>query len=173
MRTHDTAWSPNPVETIGLWDQLNDAIGQVKEQHLRLSAGLQRIYEEICAVRNATNEEAIAQAAQRLRTTVRLFKEQLDAHAAWEESELFPLAKWYFGNDMDVFTLLEQEHELAAHYFEAFLADADPLPRPIGHEEALRLTSYTLQAYALLKNHFNEEEEMLFAFADRSNGFGF
>ncbi|MBB6676593.1 hemerythrin domain-containing protein [Cohnella lubricantis] len=176
MRTHvmEAIVPHSSDEAMQLLDRLMQAIDRLKAEHSRLSIALKRLYSDTCAVRGEENSYAINQLMIRLRSTVRQFKSQLASHSRWEESELIPLAVWYFGNDMDVFTLMEQEHVLAEHYIDAFLMQVDQPPeRPIDHVEAQRLASYLLQAYAILTNHFKEEEDMLDAFADQSNGYGF
>lgn len=175
MRTlmHEAMVPHTPDEAVHMLERLMGAIDRLKIEHSRLAKDLQRVYDETCTVRGEENLYTLNQLMIKLRSTVRQFKAKLAEHSEWEENELFPLAVWYFGNDMDVFTLMEQEHVLALHYVDTFLAQVDKPNHAINHTEAHRLASYLLQAYAILKNHFKEEEDMLVAFADQSNGYGF
>ncbi|WP_051318158.1 hemerythrin domain-containing protein [Cohnella thermotolerans] len=173
MKTHEPLTPRTAPEAAALWNRLDDAIMRVRTEHAQLQDGLQRLYEAACAARSEEDPRLLSDKLTVLAATVREYKRQLNAHSEWEETELFPLAVWYFGNDMDVFTLMEQEHELAEHHIDVFLEQLDQAPRPVRHEDAVRMASSLLQAYALLKNHFKEEEEILVAFADQSNGYGF
>lgn len=44
---------------------------------------------------------------------------------------------------------------------------------PVSREEARRMVSYLLQAYAFLKNRFDEEEVIWVALTDRSNRYDY
>ncbi len=173
MKTHEPELPLTAPEGIQLSERLNDALARVKKEHAGLQEGLKKLYRDACAVRGENDPRLIADKLDVLIGTAQAYKMSLAEHSQWEENELFPLAVWYFGNDMDVFTLMEQEHEMAEHYIDAFLVQVEQTPQPLDHEGAVRLASYLLQAYALLRNHFKEEEEILDAFADQSNGYGF
>ncbi|RUS46266.1 hemerythrin domain-containing protein [Cohnella sp. AR92] len=153
--------------------QLNEAIDRLKEEHALLSEGLQEVYAKACEVRRETDLLVLNYKLRTLRFTVLEFRKALVEHSNWEERELFPMAAWYFGNEMEVFTIMEHEHEQALFRIDCFLKMASEKPIPVGHADAMQMASQLLQAYALLKNHFNEEEEILVAFADRSNAFGY
>ncbi|THF81173.1 hemerythrin domain-containing protein [Cohnella fermenti] len=153
--------------------RLNDAIEKLKEEHALLQEGLQEIYDKVCALRREDDLLILNYKLRTLRFTVLEFKKVLAEHSKWEETELFPMAAWYFGNDMELFTIMEHEHEQAERRIDAFLHLADEKLIPVSHADAMHLASQLLQAYALLKNHFQEEEEILVAFADRSNSFGY
>ncbi|WEK55520.1 MAG: hemerythrin domain-containing protein [Candidatus Cohnella colombiensis] len=153
--------------------QLNDAVTRLKEEHSILQVVLQEIYSLTCAIRIEKDELQLNNQMYELKKKVADFKVQLDAHSQWEEEELFPMAAWYFGTDIDECTLMEQEHELADQYVKAFTHAIDRTMLPICIEEAKRMTSYLFQAYVILTNHFRDEEELMASLKDHSNSYDY
>ncbi|MBB6636801.1 hemerythrin domain-containing protein [Cohnella thailandensis] len=166
-------YEPSAQELNHPLNRLNEAIDHLKEEHALLQEALQEVYEKACAIRQEEDLHLLNYKLRTLRFTVMEFKKVLSEHSKWEETELFPMAAWYFGNDMEVFTIMEHEHDQAERRIDAFLRLANEKPIPVGHADAMQMASQLLQAYAVLKNHFKEEEEILVAFADRSNSFGY
>jgi hypothetical protein len=91
------------------------------------------------------------------------------AHIRREEEDLFPYAASYWGEAPELLHYMEQEDELAENYIRAFLHELSRSVIPVSREEARRMTSYLLQAYAFLKNRFDEEDDLLDSLTDRSN----
>jgi Hemerythrin HHE cation binding domain. len=166
-------YEPSAQELNHPLNRLNEAIDHLKEEHALLQEALREVYEKACAIRQEEDLLLLNYKLRTLRFTVMEFKKALREHSKWEETELFPMAAWYFGNDMEVFTIMEHEHDQAEQRIDAFLRLANEKPIPVGHADAMQMASQLFQAYAVLKNHFKEEEEILVAFADRSNSFGY
>lgn len=68
---------------------------------------------------------------------------------------------------------MEQEHDLAEHYFNAYFEAVQRDARPAEGPQAEAAVSYLLQACGIWKQHFKTEEEIIAALEDRSNAFGF
>ncbi|MCD9020683.1 hemerythrin domain-containing protein [Cohnella silvisoli] len=152
---------------------LENAVVRAKQEHDLLKEELQDLYAQVCTVRSDEDEIRLNREIRQLNDSVKHFMKEWSDHTKWEESELFPYAAWYLGAEPDMFALMEQEYELAEQYIQAFLHTLDRAVIPVSHEEARKMASYLLQAYAFLKNRFQEEEEIMQSLTDRSNGYGF
>lgn len=108
-----------------------------------------------------------------LRGKVAEFQKALVEHTNWEEEKMFPMAAWYFGEEPEQFTNMEQEHEIAEQFLQAYVGAVERITQPVERVEAHDMASYLLQAYAVLKNHFRQEEEIIAALEDRSNTYSF
>lgn len=153
--------------------QLNEAIQRLEEEHVLLQEQLLEIYGMAKAI--GANEDAInwIGALRDLHVRTAEFQGDLQRHAAWEETTMFPIVAWYFGEELDQFTVMEQEHEIAEQYLLAFMETVERLARPVERTEARELAGWLLQAYNLLHHHFGQEEQMIAALADRSNAYGY
>lgn len=152
---------------------LDLAVVRAKQEHDLLKEELQDIYARVCTIRRDKDEKRLNIELRHLNDCVQQFMKEWSAHTQWEETELFPYATWYLGAEPDLFTLMEQEYEIAEEFLLAFLHALDRSVFPIQHEEAYRMASYLLQAYAVLRNRFVEEEEIMLALTDRSNKYDF
>jgi len=141
--------------------RLNDTITRMKEEHGLLQVLLQDIYALTCTVRIEEDEYRLHRELKLLKNKVLDFKKQLDEHSKWEEAELFPMASLYFGSEIDVCGIMEQEHDVADQYVDAFIRTLDGAIAPVKHDDARRMASYLFQAYVVLTNHFRDEEELL------------
>ncbi len=152
---------------------LETAVVRARQEHEELREALADMYEQVCLVRVGAEQNRLNRELRKLKELVKQFQVKWEAHIRWEENELFPYSAWYFGEDPDLFAYMEQEYELAEQYLQAFLHTLDRSVIPIAADEARRMTSYLMQAYAFLKNRFDEEEEILTALTDHSNGFDY
>lgn len=150
-----------------------DAVVRAKHEHDLLKEELQDIFAQACKVRNEADDIRRNREIRQLKDSVKHFVKQWSAHAKWEETELFPCAASYWGEEPDCFALMEQEYDLAEQYIRGFLHTVDRAVIPIPLDEARRMTSYLIQAYAVLKNRFCEEEEIIGLLTDRSNVYGY
>ncbi|WP_276358001.1 hemerythrin domain-containing protein [Cohnella caldifontis] len=148
---------------------LDKAIGQTRIDLDGLKAELRLLYAQACKVRTDGDAVRLNRQLRRLDQTVKQFLRDWNDHTRREAEDLFPYAAWYLGEDPELFAYLEQEDELAGQFIRAFLHALDRSVIPVQPEEARRMASYLLQAYAFLKNRFEEEEEMLDVLTDRSN----
>lgn len=153
--------------------RLNEAATRLQEEHIVLEAELLELYgiaKAVCHSReNANWSDVIA----KLRDQTAAFMKKLHSHSNWEEHELFPLVETYLDEAPGSLQEIEQEHELAEQYIEAFFDAAGRLLPPVRRHDAVETASFLLQAYGILAGHFKKEEEILFAIADRSNPYGF
>lgn len=152
---------------------LDSAMSRAAQEHELLKKDLQDIFSQACSVRIEKDIVRLGRELQHLKRTVKEFMKEWNEHTRWEEEELFPYAAAYLGEEPDLFDYMEQEYELAEHFVRAFLHELDRSVIPVGHEDAYRMASYLLQAYAFLKNRFDEEEDILASLADRSDRFGY
>lgn len=134
-----------------------------------LKEELSEVYDKACVIRKAENVGRLNQELLQLDQTVKHFLRDWCSHTEWEESELFPFAAWYLGEDPQLFDYMEQDHRLAEHYIRAFLQTLNRTLVPVSKEAAQRMASYLLLASAFLKTKFQEEEDILVALEDHSN----
>ncbi|WP_284637925.1 hemerythrin domain-containing protein [Paenibacillus silviterrae] len=153
--------------------ELNDSIQHLQDEHTLLQQQLLELYGMAEAI--GWDEDVInwIGSLKDLKLKVTHFMETLHQHSVWEENTLFPMVAWYFGETMDEFTQMEQEHEIAEQYIAAFLDAAERMFQIVPRSEARLMASYLLQAYDVLYQHFYKEEELLAALANRSNAIGF
>ncbi|TJY41135.1 hemerythrin domain-containing protein [Cohnella pontilimi] len=148
---------------------LQNALDRAKQEHELLKEELQDIFGQVCAIRSGQDEIRLNRQIGQLNDSVKHFMKHWGDHTSWEDREFFPYASWYLGTEPDCFALMEQEYELAEQYIRAFLQELQRSHIPIPREEARRMASYLIQAYAVLKNRFREEEEVMEELTDRSN----
>ncbi|MEI7025030.1 hemerythrin domain-containing protein [Paenibacillus sp. y28] len=153
--------------------QLNEWVQRLEEEHMLLKERLEELHVRAQAV--GLDEKVVnwAGALRDLKQRAAAFRTDLDQHLKWEEAQLFPLISWYFDEELAQFTLMKQEHELAEQFFDAYFEPVERITRPVSRPEAQELASYLLQMTAVMRQHFAQEEEIIAALADRSNGFGF
>lgn len=153
--------------------EFNEAVQRLREEHAMLEEGLS----ELCAAaKKIGGEEQVADwtgTLRELRAKAEAFQQELEAHCQWEEKKMFPMIAWYFGEELDQFPLMEQEHELAEQCIKAFFKAVDRVHHAVPRPEAQDIAAYLLQASSILKHHFRKEEEIIEALEDRSNRFGY
>jgi hypothetical protein len=167
MKVHDLLDSAIPMADKRL------LFLEMKQEHELLKQELQEIYSRACAVRSDYDVPRLNRKIRQLNEVVKQFMTEWHAHIEWEEAELFPYVTSYLGEEPDLFALMEQEYELAEQFICAFLQTLDRAVIPVPHDEAYRMASYLLQAYAVMKNRFIEEEEILLELTDHSNRYDF
>lgn len=143
-----------------------EAVQRLQEEHCVLHAALETLISSAARVLGRKVEEGDFEAFRQLRDSAVVFRKELQEHARWEDDTLFPMIAWYLDEEPIQFTLIEQEHELADQYLQAFAETADRAPVRIS--EAKELASYLTHAAEHLKLHFEMEEELLQAILDRS-----
>ncbi|HUC94213.1 MAG TPA: hemerythrin domain-containing protein [Paenibacillus sp.] len=151
---------------------LNVSIGRLEEEHALLQDGLMELYKLAKLICRKENDGLSWIGTLRdLRKKAVDFKADLNAHAWWEETELFPMVGSYFDEGLEQLMLMEQEHELAERFILAFLEAAERAP--VRHYDAKQMAAYLLQAHTILTNHFRHEEEVLTALWEKSNDYGY
>lgn len=153
--------------------EFNEAVQRLREEHALLEEGLS----ELCtAAKTIGEDEQVTDwtnPLRELRIKAEAFQQELEAHSQWEEEKMFPMIAWYFGEELDQFPLMEQEHELAEQCIEAFFKTVNRIHHAVRSAEAQDMAAYLLQASSILKQHFRKEEEIIEALEDRSNRFGY
>ncbi|CAH0118099.1 MULTISPECIES: hemerythrin domain-containing protein [unclassified Paenibacillus] len=152
---------------------LEEAVDRLKEEHAALRKGLMELREAAQTIVRERHDEQLIHIITGLKKKVVSYMSELAAHARWEDETLFPMIAWYFGEEPEQFCAMEHGHELAEQYVLAFLGALDRAVLPIRPEAATEMASYLAQAYLVLMNHFQEEEEMIVTLADRSNAYGY
>ncbi|MFE5324349.1 hemerythrin domain-containing protein [Paenibacillus sp. NPDC056579] len=156
--------------------EFNAAVQRLQEEHVLLDEALTELYAMAKAIGLADDSVDWARVLHVLRDKTIVFQQDLDAHAKWEAETMFPMAAWYFGDEANVLELyseMEQEHVIADQFIAAFVTRVERIVLPVASLEAKELASYLMQACAVLKHHFRQEEDMIEALADRSNQYGF
>lgn len=142
-------------------------------EHDLLRLRLQRLYRLACEVRHENDDTILNDKIRQLYDEVQSLKSEWNEHDRWEKLELFPYASWYLGLEPDLHHSIEQEYGLAAKYLHLFVVQADRLQKPYPRNEATRLASYVLYAYAALVNRLEEEDQIIRSLDDRSNKYDF
>jgi hemerythrin-like domain-containing protein len=147
---------------------LEEAISRARMDLGELKDELHLLYEQAVRLRTDSDAVQLNRRLRRLNRIVRQFVRHWNEHIRREEDDLFPYAAPYLGEDPELVACMEQEHELAQPFIQAFQRTFERTALPVRPEEARRMASFLLQAYAFLKNRCDEEEEMLAVLTDRS-----
>ena len=147
---------------------LEVTVVRAKQEHHHIKQQLQHIYSLACMARGEAQIPQLNIVLNRLNEEVRQLLDEWQTHNRWEKTELFPYASQYLGLEPDLFASIEKEYGLAEKSFRAYLQMASNVAVPVQHEEAYRMTSYVLHAYAVLNNRLEEEEEIMTAASDLS-----
>ncbi|CAG7625832.1 hemerythrin domain-containing protein [Paenibacillus allorhizosphaerae] len=153
--------------------RLSEYIEQLRKEHVKLQESLLELYGMAKMI--GFNQDAVNWTGTLRdlgRKTVN-FRDELAAHAKWEEEKMFPIAVWYFGEEPGPLVMMEQEHELPMQFLDAYIDAVKDSDGPIRCSEAKEMALYLLQAKKILEGHFKLEEELITALADRSNALGF
>ncbi|MCC3375956.1 hemerythrin domain-containing protein [Cohnella sp. REN36] len=164
--TIDRGWMPDrPSSDLAL----RETVVRAKLERDLLEIELQDLYQQACTVRLDEDLARLHREIRELRAAVRRFLSEWSAHVSWERSELFPCAAWYLAGEPDLFAPMEEDYRRAERFVREFLAAADVAPAPVSREEAKRLATRLLQAYACLKNRLREEADIVSAIESRSS----
>lgn len=162
----------NTFTTLGYSQvEMNEAVERLQREHKELQAELHDLHIWVKAVGATTGTINRVGMLQAIRETTAKFMSQLDAHSTWEEESFFPMVAWYFGEELDQFTLMEQEHVLAEQYIQAFIGALERAP--VRRHEEQEMASYLSQAIIILNHHFKMEEDLLATLMDRSDCYGY
>jgi regulator of cell morphogenesis and NO signaling len=166
MRQHDSiSYLFEPI-VYSLY-QMNESIGQLREEHRFLQVSLQELSLLAREMERKTVVSLEDDTLRNLKIKGFAFKRDLDNHAVWEEQVLFPMIAWYLGEEPEQLTLMEQDHVIADSYIQAFL---DVLERlPVRNNEDQAMANCLSQAKVILNDHFRLEEEVLVKLLDCSN----
>lgn len=116
-----------------------------------------------------------------LSSKAKLLLQEMDAHAKWEDEEVFPLFTRYYKKKLEPTILpslwvLEKDHELAIQFFESFLQSCNELHAMLlldsNRQEAkfknkMKMCCDSLtQGCLILTSHFQMEEELIYPLAE-------
>jgi regulator of cell morphogenesis and NO signaling len=153
--------------------QFNTAIERLEEEHRVLGLSLLQLCTIVEAVDHNNKITDCSQSMDNLKLKVIEFKQTLKLHSNWEEDELFKLVDQYFDEIPSLFGLIEQEHELAEQFMDAFISVVDQnicIQNPV---DAKKMAAYLKLALISLLGHFKKEEDIVNSLADFSNQYGY
>jgi len=151
--------------------QMNESIQRLQEEHVLLKDALNELYAIAKSIGKTEEPITWVSTLRTLREKTAAYLAELDEHARWEDEELFPMVQTYFGEEMEQFNFMEQDHELAEQYIQAFLEASERAP--VRRYEATEMASYLMQAHTVLANHFRMEEEIIIALWERADDYGY
>jgi hypothetical protein len=131
------------------------------QEHDLLRDELRNIFEQACSVREGQDEIGLNRDIRELCENVKVFMQDWNEHTSWEETELFPNAVRILGAEPDLYSLMGREYDLAERSIQAFMQSFDRSNLPLRRDDARRMAGYLIQAYAVMKNRFREEEEIM------------
>jgi regulator of cell morphogenesis and NO signaling len=161
------------VPDVHPMDRLNEAIERLQEEHVVLEAGLLELYGMARSIDFKEDSTNWQEAIYELRNKVAAYKKELIIHSSWEDFELFPLIVTYFNEIPGSIALIEQEHELALQFIDAFITAVDKLIGPVNRNEAMDMAAYLHLAYGILAGHFKKEEDTIESLADDISLYGY
>jgi iron-sulfur cluster repair protein YtfE (RIC family) len=148
------------------------AIERLKEEHALLQEELRELYRLTKRIARQEHDGLHGiEALRDLRKRAAEFQADLDKHAKWEETEVFPLVSVYFNSGLEQLMRMEQEHELAEQFADAFAEAAKRAP--VRRFDSREMAMYLQQAHSTLKEHFRHEEEVLSAIWEQSEAYGY
>nr|WP_256236116.1 hemerythrin domain-containing protein [Bacillus sp. EB600] len=142
--------------------ELSAGLAQLKEEHSPLReklAGLLLLTEQI------ETDAEVEKIFTALKSSVAIFKSELDIHSEREEEVLFPMMGEYIGTSSGPVAVMEYEHEQAKALIGDFLRKTNNGQFSI--EEMKNAAGLIKNAHDILSDHFTKEENVLFPMAER------
>lgn len=143
------------------------AADRLSEDHIELKAKLLNLYKRMKQIVYGIDSLDWDDELNQLKSSVVLFMRDLDDHSRWEEANVFPMVALYMTTDKGVLSMMEEDHELAKQYLQAFLSGLEQLETPVSKQDARHAVAYLLEAYEILSEHFTMEEELIVPLTDR------
>jgi len=141
--------------------RLSESVARARLEHEALKDELRSIYEQARRLRSAEESGASGRELDRLHDSLKLFIRDLHEHVRWEDAELLPRAASRLGAEPDLFELMEREYGCAERDFLTCIDVLESSPQPLRAEDAKRLSSCVIQAYAVMNGRLREEEEII------------
>jgi regulator of cell morphogenesis and NO signaling len=142
--------------------ELSEGLARLKGEHPALRAQMEELYG---LTQNIDQELNVEENFYKLIKKVKEFKGALDPHSEREDGVLFPMMGAYIGTTSGPIAVMEYEHDQAKSNIGAFLDKAE-----VGEsttDEKKMLAELVQNAYFILTDHFNKEENVLFPMAER------
>ncbi|MED3575465.1 hemerythrin domain-containing protein [Cytobacillus praedii] len=145
---------------------LGAPLQQLKDEHVSLREEMNRFY-EITEEIEFESGPVVIQEFMRLYERIQDFNSKLKAHSKKEDDWLFPMMTSHLGENDKTIEVMEFEHEKAEQHLREFLTEAEQAGPFINIDEAQAISVYAVQAYAILIQHFDREEKVLFPLAEK------
>jgi len=147
--------------------RFTEALDQLKAEHEVLRGKLQEfaVIEEV--IRAGKRDTDWYGTLRNLKERVETFLRLLDDHSEREDLTLFPTVKMYMEESAAVIDVLEEDHQLAVQYIQAFLEELKHSVSPIYQGCAARIIELLMNAHRLLHDHFKAEERLIYPLADQ------
>ncbi|MEH7118867.1 hemerythrin domain-containing protein [Neobacillus vireti] len=142
--------------------ELSKGLARLKREHPPLRAEMDGLYS---LTQKIDQEIEMEENFHELILKVKEFKGDLDPHSEREEGVLFPMMGVYIGTTSGPIAVMEYEHDQAKSKIGAFLDQAEV--GELTTEEKKKLAELVQDAYFILTDHFNKEENVLFPMAER------
>ena len=142
--------------------ELSESLARLKSEHPPLRKKMDGLYSLTQKIDQGIDME---ENFHELIIKVKEFKGELDPHSEREEGVLFPMMGAYIGTTSGPIAVMEYEHDQAKSNIGAFLDQAE-----VGEsttDEKKKLAELVQNAYFILTDHFNKEENVLFPMAER------
>ena len=145
---------------------LCEPLAQLKHEHGQLREQMDSFAREAAEIGMSYEIADWSPALSGLKEMVEAFIRELDPHSEREEEYLFPLMAKYIGRETGPIAVMEFEHEQAKQNLKMFRESVEQVKEPVNTARAKEIASYTLQAHAVLTDHFMKEETVLFPMAE-------
>ncbi|MEH7414225.1 hemerythrin domain-containing protein [Neobacillus drentensis] len=143
-------------------EELSEGLARLRSEHPGLRAQMDGLYS---LTEKIAQDIDVEENFDKLIFKVKEFKGNLDPHSEREEGVLFPMMGAYIGTTSGPIAVMEYEHDQAKSNIASFLDNAE-----VGGtttDEKKKLTVLVQNAYLILTDHFNKEENVLFPMAER------
>ncbi|WP_166242688.1 hemerythrin domain-containing protein [Paenibacillus turpanensis] len=152
--------------------ELAYALERLKEEHHVLRQGLQALKTFAKQTGAAVTPVEGFRKLMELMQQTGAFMLKLERHAEWEENELFPLISEYYHRHSGPsiapsIWMMEKDHELASQFVRSFTEEANKITLPADQRAVKRATDHLIQACYIFGEHFDLEEEVIFAPAEQ------
>jgi regulator of cell morphogenesis and NO signaling len=142
--------------------ELSAGLAQLKGEHSPLREKLAGL---LLLTAKIETEEVAEKIFAALKSSVAIFKAELEIHSHREEDVLFPMMGEYIGTSSGPIAVMEYEHEQAKALIGDFLKNANN--GRLSTEEMKNAAELVKNAHGILSDHFTKEENVLFPMAER------
>lgn len=143
------------------------ALNQLRQEHIPLREQMEELFQSAQKIGENPAVEDWRNDLSDLKEKAVLFEENLDPHSKREEGYLFPMMAKYIGSDTGPIAVMEYEHQQGKENLQAFISKAEQVTEPLDAKRAKEISSYLIEAYYILSQHFMKEENVLFPMAER------
>jgi hemerythrin-like domain-containing protein len=156
-----------PFHMIGENVSLCPALSQLIQEHKPLREQMEQLYRSAQEVGGNPGIVDGLDPLHELKEKAICFERDLNSHSEREEDFLFPMMAEYIGRETGPIAVMEYEHELGKENLQTFIEKIDQTTTLVNAEKAKEITSFMIEAYHILSQHFMKEENVLFPMAER------